>query len=76
MAVTWLSLVISLVVSCFVLSFFPRDVLDEISGTELSQFLRNQVRFGLIPVRSGRFGPNSGSSRFGPVGASHFGPVS
>ena len=27
---TWLSLVISLVVSCLVLSFFPRDVLDEI----------------------------------------------
>ena len=27
---TWLSLVMSLVVSCFALSFFPRDVLDEI----------------------------------------------
>ena len=27
---TWLSLVMPLVVSCFVLSFFPRDVLDEI----------------------------------------------
>ena len=27
---TWLSLLMSLLVSCFVLSFFPRDVLDEI----------------------------------------------
>ena len=27
---TWLSLVISLMVAYFVLSFFPRDVLDEI----------------------------------------------
>ena len=27
---TWLSLVMCLVVSCFVLSLFPRDVLDEI----------------------------------------------
>ena len=27
---TWLSLVMSLVVSYFVLSFFPRDVVDEI----------------------------------------------
>ena len=27
---TWLSLVMSLMVSYFVLSFFPRDVLDEI----------------------------------------------
>ena len=27
---TWLSLVISLMVFYFVLSFFPRDVLDEI----------------------------------------------
>ena len=27
---TWMSLVISLMVSYFVLSFFPRDVLDEI----------------------------------------------
>ena len=26
---TWLSLVMSLVVSCFVLFFFPRDVWDE-----------------------------------------------
>ena len=36
---TWLSLVMSLMVSYFVLSFFPRDVLDN-SGIELSQFLR------------------------------------
>ena len=36
---TWLSLVMSLMMSYFVLSFFPRDVLDEI-WTELSQFLR------------------------------------
>ena len=34
-----LSLLMSLMVSYFVLSFFPRDVTDEI-GTELSQFLR------------------------------------
>ena len=34
----WLSLVMSLIVSYFVLSFFPRDVLGE-NGTELSQFL-------------------------------------
>ena len=27
---TWLSLVMSLMVSYFVLSFFPRDILDEI----------------------------------------------
>ena len=27
---TWLSLVMSLILSYFVLSFFPRDVLDEI----------------------------------------------
>ena len=27
--ITWLSLVMSLMVSYFVLSFFPRDVLDE-----------------------------------------------
>ena len=27
---TWLSLVISLMISYFVLSFFPRDVLDEV----------------------------------------------
>ena len=36
---TWLSLVTSLVVSCFVQSFSPRNVLDEI-WTKLSQFLR------------------------------------
>ena len=36
---TWLSLVMSLIVSYFVLSFFPRDVFDEI-WTELSQVLR------------------------------------
>ena len=35
----WLSLVMSLMVSYFVLPFFPRDVLDEI-WVELSQFLR------------------------------------
>ena len=34
---TWLSLVMSLMVSYFVLSFFQRDGLDE---TELRQFLR------------------------------------
>ena len=37
---------------------------------------RNPGRFGPIPVRSGRFGPNSGASRFGPIGAGRFGPVS
>ena len=36
---TWLSLLMSLMVSYFVLSFFPRDVLDEI-WNELSRFLR------------------------------------
>ena len=42
---------------------------------------KNPGRFGPIPVRSGRFdpgrfGPISGVSRFGPVGAGHFGPIS
>ena len=41
----------------------------------------NPGRFGPIPVRSGRFGPGpfgpiSGVSRFGPVGAGRFGPIS
>ena len=41
----------------------------------------NPGRFGPIPVRSGRFGPSrfgpiSGVSRFGPVGAGRFGPIS
>ena len=36
---TWLSLLISLIVSYFVLSFFPRDVFDEICY-DLSRFLR------------------------------------
>ena len=37
----WLLLVMYLVISCFVMSFFPRDVLDEIwDGTVLSEFLR------------------------------------
>ena len=36
---TWLSLVMPLMVSYSVLSFFPGDVLDEI-WTELNQFLR------------------------------------
>ena len=41
----------------------------------------NLGRFGPITVRSGRFGPGrfgpiSGASRFGPVGAGHFGPFS
>ena len=31
---------------------------------------------GPIPVRSGRFGPNSGVNRFGPTGAGRFGPIS
>ena len=35
-----LSLVMSLMVSYFVLPVFPLDVLDEIPLTELSQFLR------------------------------------
>ena len=37
---------------------------------------KNPGRFGPIPVRSGRFGPISGESRFGPVGAGRFGPIS
>ena len=37
---TWLSLVMSLMVFYFVLSFVPRDVLDEGSETYLRQFLR------------------------------------
>ena len=42
---TWLSLVMSLVVSCFVLSFFPQDVLSHKmswmrTGTKLCQYLR------------------------------------
>ena len=36
----------------------------------------NPGRFGPIPVRSGRFGPISGVSRFGPTGAGRFGLVS
>ena len=36
----------------------------------------NLGRFGPIPVRSGRFGPISGMSHFGPTGADRFGPVS
>ena len=35
--------------------------------------LLNPGRFGPNPVRSGRFGPISGVSRFGPVGAGRFG---
>ena len=43
--------------------------------------LRNPGRFGPIPVRSGRFGmgrfgPIFGVSRFGPVGAGRFNPIS
>ena len=37
---------------------------------------RNPGRFGLIPVRSGRFGPISEVNRFGPNGTGRFGPVS
>ena len=41
----WLSLVLSSMVSYFVLSKFPRDVGDKIwDGTELSQFLRIFLR--------------------------------
>ena len=41
----------------------------------------NPGRFGPIPLRSGRFGPRrfgpiSGVSRFSPVGAGRFGPIS
>ena len=41
----------------------------------------NPGRFGPIPLRSGRFGlgrfgPISGVSRFGPVGAGRLGPIS
>ena len=41
---------------------------------------KNPGRFGLIPVRSGHFGPGhfgpiSEMSRFGPVGAGRFGPI-
>ena len=37
---TWLSLVMSLVVSCFVLSFFSHEMSWMRSGTELNKFLR------------------------------------
>ena len=62
---TWLSLLMSLMVSYFVLSFFPRDVLDWVrSGIELSQFLRiflpafsnasqNSVHYNLSPLTVG-----------------------
>ena len=36
----------------------------------------NPGRFGPIPVRSGRFGLISGVSRFGPVRAGRFCPIS
>ena len=36
---------------------------------------RNPGRFGPIPVRSGRFGPISGVSRFGPNRVGLFGPI-
>ena len=39
---------------------------------------RNPGRFGPVPVRSGRFCPNSRVSRFGPIGVSKvggFGPI-
>ena len=39
-------------------------------------FTANPGRFGPIPVRSGRFGPISGVSCFGPTGAGRFGLVS
>ena len=35
----------------------------------------NPGRFGIIPVRSGRFGPISEVSRFGPTGMGRFGPI-
>ena len=52
-----------------------------ISGWVLEKTLfasnaRNPGRFGPIAVRSGRFGRNSGVSRFGPIGAGRFGPIS
>ena len=36
--------------------------------------VRTPGRFGPIPFRSGRFGPISGVSRFGPILVGHFGP--
>ena len=51
------------------------------SDSVLSLSGLNPGRFGPVPVRSGRFrpgrfGPISGVSRFCPVGAGHFGPIS
>ena len=53
-------------------------------GQQRNQFIgpgENPGRFGPILVRSGRFGPGrfgpiSGVSRFGPVRAGRFGPIS
>ena len=53
-----------------------RNTLDNaVSFMSLLSFL-NPGRFGPIPVRSGRFGPISGLSRFGPTGVGRFGPIS
>ena len=46
---TWLSLVMSLVVSCFELSFFSHEMSWMRSGTELNQFMRIfPTYFGVI----------------------------
>ena len=46
---TWLSLVMSLMVSYFMLSFFPHEMSWMKSGTELSLFLRI---FYLLMIRN------------------------
>ena len=54
----------------------PRKFVAAYFSTVSTSTRMNPGRFGPIPVRSGRFGPISGVSRFGPVGAGRFGPIS
>ena len=46
---TWLTLVMSSIVSYFVLSFFPRNVLIR-SGTELGRFLRILTTYASVSI--------------------------
>ena len=52
------------------------DLLFYIEVEKRLIFNKNLGLFGLIPVRSGRFGPISEVSCFDPIGAGHFGPIS
>ena len=45
-------------------------------GRRRIPYFINPGRFGPIPVRSGRFGPNSRVSRFGPIEVGCFGQLS